>query len=77
MDFVIAKMFKLTERFNLQFRSEFYNAFNHHNLYINAGLLDIESGATFIQAQKGGIYGYPGQPTDERRFVQFGLKLLF
>ena len=77
MNFVIAKMFKLTERFNLQFRSEFYNAFNHHNLYINAGALDIEGGATYIQAQKGGIYGYPGQPTDERRFVQFGLKLLF
>ena len=77
MDFVVAKMFKLTERFNLQFRSEFYNAFNHHNLYINAGGLDIESGANYIQAQKGGIYGYPGQPTDERRFVQFGLKLLF
>src|SRR5271166_2163205 len=77
MNFVIAKMFKLTERFNLQFRSEFYNAFNHHNLYINAGALDIEGGATYIQAQKGGIYGYPGSPTDERRFVQFGLKLLF
>ena len=77
IDFVIAKMFKLTERFNLQFRSEFYDAFNHHNLYINAGTLDIETGASYIQAQKGGIYGYPGSPTDERRFVQFGLKLLF
>src|SRR5664280_788120 len=76
-DFLVTKQFKLTERFNLQFRSEFYNIFNHSNLYINSNLLDLEYGATFIQAQKGGIYGNPGQPTDERRNIQFALKLLF
>jgi hypothetical protein len=63
-----------------------YNIFNHHNYYINSQNLDVESGvpATFggqtfqaIGAQKGGIYGTPGQPTDERRNVQFGLKLNF
>ena len=39
-NFVVAKTFKLTERFNLQFRGEFYNAFNHSNYYINTGNLD-------------------------------------
>jgi outer membrane receptor protein involved in Fe transport len=76
-DMVIAKNFKLTERFNLQFRTEMYNTFNHHNLYIASQNLDTEAGLPAIQAQKGGIYGTPGQPTDERRNIQFGLKLNF
>ena len=52
---LMAKTFKLTERFNLQFRSEFYNAFNHSNYYITTGNLDIEdgTGVTAIQADKG------------------------
>jgi hypothetical protein len=35
------------------------------------------SGTPFIQTQKGGIYGVAGQPTDERRNIQFALKLTF
>ena len=31
----------------------------------------------YIQAEKGGIYGYAGQPNDERRNIQFALKLMF
>jgi outer membrane receptor protein involved in Fe transport len=77
IDFVAAKMFKLTERFNLQFRGEFYNIFNHHNLYISTNNLDVSGGLPAVQAEKGGIYGVGGQPTDERRNIQFGLKLLF
>ena len=79
-NFVVATSFKLTERFNLQFRGEFYNAFNHSNYYINASNLDVESGTgvTAIQALK----GIPGGNVittlpDERRNIQFGLKLNF
>jgi hypothetical protein len=77
-NFVIAKTFKLTERFNMQFRSEFYNAFNHSNYYITTGNLDIEqgTGVTAIQAEKGIPYCSPTCPT-ERRNIQFGLKLNF
>jgi hypothetical protein len=87
-NFVIAKTFKLTERFNLQFRTEFYNAFNHSNYYITTGNLDVEpaadangnpipnSGASTIQAEKGIPYCSPTCPT-ERRNIQFGLKLNF
>ena len=80
LNFVAAKTFKLTERFNMQFRAEFYNAFNHSNYYINAGNLDVEqgTGVTAIQAVKGEPGG--GLITTlpfERRNIQFGLKLNF
>jgi len=35
------------------------------------------SAIPFVQTEKGGIYGYAGQPSDERRNIQFGLKLTF
>ncbi len=54
IDFVAMKNFKLTERFNLQFRGEFYNLFNHHNNYVLGSNLDIEPGTSQqIQAERG------------------------
>ena len=80
IDFVAMKNFKLNERFNLQFRGELYNIFNHHNNYILTSNLDIEPGtAQQVQAER-------GTPTascvfciipDERRNIQFALKLIF
>jgi outer membrane receptor protein involved in Fe transport len=70
---VIAKSFRLSERFNLQFRGELYNVFNNHNYYLLTANADVSGGATTIQAEKGGY----GNVTDERRNVQFGLKLIF
>ena len=77
-NFVIAKMFKLTERFNLQFRTEFYNAFNHSNYYITNSNLDVAGGITAVQAEKGIPYcnGLTNCPI-ERRNIQFALKLNF
>ncbi len=81
MDFIAMKNFKLTERFNLQFRGEFYNIFNHNNMYIQAGNLDIENGTgvTSIQAVKGSPSSgsLNGALLDERRNIQFALKLIF
>ena len=80
-DFVTMKNFKLTERFTLQFRGEFYNIFNHSNQYIQASNLDIESGTgvTAIQSVKGSPSAGSFNSTllDERRNIQFALKLLF
>jgi hypothetical protein len=78
------KNFKLTERFQLQFRGEFYNIFNHHNQYVTglnldaSSLVDVNGNPSpYIQTEKGGIYGYAGQSSDERRNIQFGLRLTF
>ena len=79
VNFVIAKTFKLTERFNMQFRGEFYNAFNHSNYYIDSPNLDVSGGISTIQAYKGIPQAWNSQtplPT-ERRNIQFGLKLNF
>ena len=79
LNFVAAKTFKLTERFNMQFRAEFYDAFNHSNYYINAGNLDVEqgTGVTAIQAVKGEPGGTLLTLPLERRNIQFGLKFNF
>ncbi len=78
LDMSFYKTFKLTERFGLQFRGEFYNIFNHHNQYITNGNLDISSLSTpFIQTEKGGPSGTAGTSTDERRNIQLGLRLTF
>ena len=75
------KNFKVTERFGLQFRAEMYNLFNHHNTYVETLNLDAEAGGLaqtpFIQAEKGGPWGYAGTTADERRNIQLGLKLTF
>ena len=69
---VFAKTFKLTERFNLQFRGELYNAFNHSNYYVTTANADVSSFNT-ITAQKGVVPG----AANEHRDIQFGLKLNF
>ncbi len=78
VDMNFYKSFKLNERFQMQVRAEMYNIFNHSNQYINYYNLDVSSmGDPDVQSEKGGINGSAGQPTDERRNIQFGLKLTF
>jgi hypothetical protein len=84
LDMSFYKTFKLTERFGLQFRGEFYNIFNHHNQYITNGNLDTSSLSSntpvqsfFIQTEKGGPSGTAGTSTDERRNIQLALRLTF
>jgi hypothetical protein len=81
MDLGIYKNFKVTERVSLQFRGELYNLFNHHNYYVVTDSTDFAS-EPFITEKKGGPFpGLTTQPTatgsDERRNVQFGLKVIF
>jgi len=59
------KGFALTERLRAEFRAEFYNLFNHTQLYSVDG--NISDGSTFGLAQK----------ARDPREVQFGLKFLF
>jgi hypothetical protein len=72
LDSAILKNFRIKEGYSLQFRSEFYNLFNHANLFVNGGEADVSStllpdGVTpFVPAHWAG-----------RRFVQFAVKFLF
>ncbi len=43
-DVGVYKNFKITEKVALQFRGEFYNAFNHSNYYVQTGNLDAWGG---------------------------------
>jgi hypothetical protein len=65
VDFSAFKNIPLTERFNLQFRSEFFNLFNHAN-FSNPNR-DLDSGG----------YGTIRGTTVNARLVQFALKLSF
>ena len=60
----VYKNFEITERIGMQFRAEFYNVFNHANLFIDDNA-DISS-ADYITAFK-----------DGRRQVQLALKFIF
>jgi hypothetical protein len=63
-DISILKDTHLTERFNLQFRSEFFNAFNHAQFGLPDGNINDATFGLVTTANPG-------------RIMQFGLKLLF
>ena len=65
VDFSVFKNIPLTERFNLQFRSEFFNLFNHAT-FGNPNR-DLDSGG----------FGTIRSTTVNARLVQFALKLSF
>lgn len=67
LDLGIHKNFHFkNERYGLQFRGEFYNLFNHANLYADGGSADISAGLGYIPAFRSG-----------RRNVQLALKFVF
>jgi hypothetical protein len=72
VDFSISKTFLLTERVNLQFRSEIFNIFNHTNF-------NTPNPIVFTSAASGAspTAGLITSTTTTSRQVQFGLKLLW
>ena len=66
------KNMKMTERFNVQFRFEVFNAFNHANFKLPSSA----TGANFANRITSGNFGQSaGEITP--RLIQFGLKLLW
>jgi hypothetical protein len=75
LDAAIQKDFKLTERFGLIFRAEGFDILNHHNFYVNA---EDNYDTTTVYEEKGGLgTEATGGNNDERRFMQFSLRLTF
>jgi hypothetical protein len=70
-DFSVTKNTKLTERFNLQFRTEMFDIFNHPN-FGNPVLNATSSSFGQIQATR-----FPTGDFGSARQIQFALKLLF
>ena len=65
LDLGIYKGFRLREGWDLQFRGELCNAFNHPNLDVNGNLADFAF-LDFVSANK-----------SDNRNIQFALKLTF
>jgi hypothetical protein len=70
-DFSLLKNFRLTERFNLRFATDFFNIWNHAN-FANPAINDVQTiggpGSPF-----GKIISTVGTP----RLIQFSLRLAF
>jgi hypothetical protein len=76
VDFAITKNTRLSERLNLVFRAEFYNAFNLH-MFINDGNFTISGGNAFntdISSTKFGLW--TGNVSGPRR-IQLGARFEF
>jgi hypothetical protein len=71
MDLGVYRLFSFTERIKLQFRGEFYNLFNHANMYVEGSNADVSS-TSFIPGCKACTGTYL-----DRRNVQLAAKLLF
>jgi hypothetical protein len=87
LDQGVYKNFKINERYTAQFRGEFYNILNHHNVYANAfssyyvSQFDANGNNLFatedVTALKGTPNGYSPSSSDERRNIQLALRLQF
>jgi hypothetical protein len=71
-DISLSKDTKLSEQFKLQFRAEFFNIFNHENLFFPNSMLFSASGPN---TNAGRITA--SNPGSTPRQIQFGLKLNF
>lgn len=81
LDLAVAKTFKVSECFALEFRAEGFDVLNHHNFYVNATNLYYDGQTTTplqVTELKGGLGSLAtGGNHDERRFGQFALRMSF
>jgi len=70
----LAKAFGITERFNVEFRMDTYNLFNHPNLANPNTCIDCSGDAGKILGLAGSTTGISN---NGMRYLQFGLKVGF
>jgi hypothetical protein len=75
-DMAVHKNFKIREDMNLQFRAEFFNIFNHSNLYADPNTNLLGSGQVLARRGVPPSHELYGTPFD-RRNIQLGLRLNF
>jgi hypothetical protein len=80
LDFSVFKAFQITERFSMQFRSEFFNIFNHPNFnapnFSGNGVVGVSGSGTYTSSTFGAIGSTRDAPFDPRQ-IQFALKLYY
>jgi hypothetical protein len=80
LDFSLFKVFQLTERFRLEFRSEFFNLTNHPN-FTNPGFggngVTAAPGALDYTSNSFGTITSTRDGQNDQREIQFALKLYF
>ncbi len=80
LDFSLFKQFQLTERYRLEFRSEFFNIFNHPTFngpgFGGNGVVAIPGSTDYLSTAFGAI-GSTRFPFQDPRQIQFALKLYF
>jgi len=80
LDFSLFKGFQLSDRFSLQFRSEFFNILNHPNFNAPAfggnGVVSVGGSGNPTSASFGAIGSTRDAPYDPRQ-IQFALKLYY
>jgi hypothetical protein len=91
-DFTLQKKFALTERLNIEFRSEVYNLLNRANFVnppatlntaLGTGPIQLQPGQPFTPAAAGGNFGIANATVERAvglgaaRQIQFSLRLNF
>ncbi len=77
-DFSTTKNFQFRERFQLQFRAEFFNIFNHPNFALPSNVVSPGSPTAGLITQTPDVaQGNPGLGGGGPRVMQFGLRLQF
>jgi Carboxypeptidase regulatory-like domain/TonB dependent receptor/TonB-dependent Receptor Plug Domain len=72
VDTGVYKNFRITESKSVQLRGEFFNVFNHSNLYLIGNQTDI-SGTAYVPVTR----GLRNDGTEDRRNVQLAVKFIF
>ncbi|HEX5706690.1 MAG TPA: TonB-dependent receptor [Pyrinomonadaceae bacterium] len=76
VDLGVHKNIRFGERYNLQLRGEFFNVFNHANLFVDGAAVELNNCAVADASGNCTTFGVPGFKTGSRN-VQLAVKFIF